>query len=224
MMNKLAPAALALAAVAGGAWWYSTQSGAPQGTPISPAEAQGSDVELDLERVPDMTLGDADAPIEVIEYASLTCPHCASFHENVLPQIQENYIEPGHVRFVHREVYFDRYGLWAAMLARCGGSESRYFGLLDLIYEEQGDWASHSDPADAAEALRAIGRQAGLSNDRLDACFGDGEQAQAMVAAYEHYAELHDVSATPSFVINGEKFSNMSYSEFADVLDARLDD
>lgn len=224
MMTKLAPAALALAVVAGGAWWYSSQTGTPQGTPVAPAEAQGNDLAPDLDRVPDMVLGDADAPIEVIEYASLTCPHCATFHENTLPQIKENYIEPGHVRFVHREVYFDRYGLWAAMLARCGGSESRYFGLLDVIYAEQEDWATRSEPADVAEALRAIGQQAGLSGDRLDECFADGEQAQAMVAAYEHYAELHDVTATPSFVIDGEKFSNMSYADFADVLDARLDD
>jgi len=82
-----------------------------------------------------MVIGDADAPIEMIEYASFTCPHCARFHADVYPLLKADYIDSGKVKFIYREVYFDRFGLWASMIARCGG-EARFFGLSNLIYEK----------------------------------------------------------------------------------------
>jgi len=170
--------------------------------------------------VVEMAVGDPDAPVEVIEYASFTCPHCRRFHETVYPQLKETYIDPGLVRFVHREVYFDRYALWAAMVARCAGPD-RYFGVVDMIYERQADWTQGA-PAEIAENLRRIGRMAGMTNDRLDACLTDSGKARALLDADEANRQAHEVPGTPSFVIGGKVYSNMSYSEFAAILDERL--
>jgi len=210
----------AMGLVGAGGWWVTSRSQTADSLPGT-AGAQTTDAAPDFDLVPDMVRGDADAPVTVIEYASLTCPHCANFHRTVFPRLVENYVEPGHVRFVHREVYFDRYGLWAAMLARCG-NESRYFPMLDMIYETQATWAGSNDPNVVADNLRSMGRRSGLSNEQVDACLLDNEQAQAMVAVYQHYATLHEVRATPSFVIDDENYSNMSYDDFAAILDAKL--
>ena len=172
--------------------------------------------------VVEMVQGDADAPVEVIEYASYTCPHCASFHANQFKELKANYIDTGAVRFVYREVYFDRPGLWASMVARCGGEE-RFFGITDLIYAEQRGWTSGPGPADIAGALRRIGLTAGLTEEALDACLSDADMAQSLVNWWEQNQQEHDVTSTPSFVIDGEKYSNMSYADFAEILDARLD-
>jgi protein-disulfide isomerase len=168
----------------------------------------------------EMVVGDPDAPVEVIEYASFTCPHCRSFHQNVYPQLKADYVENGQVRFVYREVYFDRFGLWAGMVARCAGPD-RYFGIVDMIYENQSTWTQGS-PAEVAENLRRIGRTAGMTNDQLDACLTDAEMAQAMISTYEGHMEVHDISGTPAFVIAGQLYSNMSYADFQARIDAAL--
>jgi protein-disulfide isomerase len=170
--------------------------------------------------VAEMVIGSADAPVEVIEYVSFTCPHCRRFHEDVLPQIKANYVDSGQVRFVLREVYFDRPGLWAAMVARCAGQD-RYFGMVDIIFAEQATWTQGS-PAQISENLRQIGRRAGLSDERFDACMMDLGMAQAMVNTYEAHMQEHSISGTPSFVIDGQTYSNMSYDDFAAILDERI--
>jgi protein-disulfide isomerase len=184
------------------------------------AHAQDTSAATDLPVVVEMVLGNPDAPVEVIEYASFTCPHCATFHLNTMPRIKENYIDTDQVRFIYREVYFDRFGLWAGMVARCAGPD-RYFGIVDLIYQRQADWTQGA-PGAVAENLRQIGRVAGLSNEQLDACLTDAAMAQAMIANYEANMEVHDIPGTPHFVIDGEMHSNMSYEEFATILDARI--
>lgn len=191
--------------------------------PAGMANAQTADAATgDAPEVIDMVLGDPDAPVEVIEYASFTCPHCRTFHENVLPQLKADYIDPGHVRFVSREVYFDRFGLWAGLVARCAGPE-RYFGMTDLIYANQAEWTQGA-PAEVAENLRRLGRMAGLSNDQLDTCLTDADMAQAMIDTYEANMEEHPISGTPAFVIDGRLYSNMSYAEFSGLIDERLAD
>ncbi|MEO0914677.1 MAG: DsbA family protein, partial [Pseudomonadota bacterium] len=156
----------------------------------------------------EMSKGADDAPVTVIEYASFTCPHCARFHEEVYPQIRANFIDSGKVRFVMREVYFDRFGLWAGMLARCGGP-LRYFGIVDLIFEDQAGWLGDRTPATVINNLYGLGRQAGLSNDDMEACLQDAAWAKALVEEYQKNAEADDVTGTPSFMINGEKAGNM---------------
>ena len=172
--------------------------------------------------VEEMAMGDPNAPVTLVEYASLTCPHCANFHQNVLPQIKENYIDTGKVRLVYRDVYFDGPGLWAAMMARCAGPD-RFFGVIDLLYRTQADWAAANDPAAITEALYSAGRQAGLTDAEMDACMQDQDWAEALVAEFQKNAEADGINATPTFLIDGEKAQNMPYEEFATRLDAALE-
>lgn len=167
----------------------------------------------------EMALGDPDAPVTVIEYASLTCPHCAAFHAETFPRLKEEYIDAGKVRFIFREVYFDRPGLWGTMLARCAG-EDRYFGVVDLLFESQATWSRATDPQEIIENLYAVGRQAGLGREAMDACFQDQAFAQALVARYQQQAAADAIQSTPSFIINGEKTSNLPWDEFKSKLDA----
>ncbi len=125
------------------------------------------------------------------------------------------------MRFIYREVYFDRYGLWASMIARCGGPE-KFFGIADLIYKGQGKWIRAGGPTEIVDELGKIGRLAGLGKDKLEACLQDGQKAQTLVAWYQQNAEKHGINATPSFIVNGKKVSNQSYDKFKAVIEAEL--
>ncbi|MDW4550058.1 DsbA family protein [Defluviimonas sp. D31] len=216
--------AAALAAVAGGTFWM-TQPGTAPGANVTTfstaAVAQEATESSKAALVPDMVLGQAEAPVEVIEYASFTCPHCASFHETVFDQLKANYIDTGKIRFVYREVYFDKFGLWAAMVARCDGAE-KYFGIADMLFDEQKDWLAPGEAAGIAENLRKVGLKAGIGAEALEACLNDNEMAQAMVATYQGNATKDEINSTPSFIIDGQKYSNMSYEDFAKILDEKL--
>ena len=171
--------------------------------------------------IPDMIQGDADAKVEIIEYASYTCPHCACFHAGPYTDLKKDYIETGKVKFIYREVYFDRFGLWASMIARCAGPD-RFFGMTDLLYKEQSLWSRAGDPAAIVVELRKIGLKGGLDNDTLDACLEDADNAQALVAWYQENAERDNIRSTPSFLINGEPYSNMNYADFSAIIDEKL--
>jgi protein-disulfide isomerase len=172
-------------------------------------------------QVEEMTLGDPDAPVTVIEYASFTCPHCATFHEEGFEQLKADYVDAGKVRYVYREVYFDRPGIWAALVARCGGGD-RYFGIVDLIYERQDEWARAGEPAEIADNLRRLGLSAGLSEAELEACLSDGDKAQAMLAEFQRNADADGIESTPSFVIGGETYTNRPYADLAAIIDEEL--
>ena len=184
------------------------------------ATAQDTATEAPVE-ITDFSVGPADAKVQITEYASFTCPHCANFHATVWPQLKADYIDTGKVRFTYREVYFDRYGLWAAMIARCGG-EMRYFGIVDMLFEKQQDWAASDDPNVVVGNLRQIGKVAGMDDATMDACMKDGAKAEAMVAQFEANMEADGIEGTPSFIINGEKHSNMSYEDMKAIIDAEL--
>lgn len=213
-MNKgfLAIAAV-IVAVAGGAGWYF-------GGPSEPAEAAVETVAM-VDGVQEMTLGADDAPVEIIEYASYTCPHCARFHEGPFKQLKTDYIDTGKVKFTYREVYFDRFGLWGSMVARCGGKQ-KFFGITTALYAQQSEWARLQDPVAIADALRKIGRTAGMNNEQLDACLNDAEQAETLVAWFEANAARDGISSTPSFMIDGRTYSNMNFAEFQSIIDAKL--
>lgn len=207
----------ALVLAAGG--WSLTRPSTGGMADLGVANAQ--DADIDTSGIVEMTLGADDAPVTVIEYASFTCPHCATFHNGPLREMKADYVDTGKVRFVYRDVYFDRFGLWAAMIARC--EPSKFFGVADLLYEQQSEWiAGGNDPAQIAENLRRIGRVAGLDNDQLEACLADNETAQAMVAWYQTNAEADDVNSTPTLIIDGEKHGNMSYADLSAILDEKL--
>lgn len=138
-----------VAALGVGGWYLSGTRGAstvafPDAPLPGAANAQTTDATegaADTSGIVDMVEGNPDSPVEIIEYASFTCPHCAAFHAGPYKQLKADYIDTGKIRFVYREVYFDRFGLWASLVARCGGQE-KFFGMTDLIYAGQAQWTA----------------------------------------------------------------------------------
>lgn len=169
--------------------------------------------------VGDMALGDVNAPVTVIEYASLTCPHCATFHNETWPTIKQNYVDTGKVRFIFRDVYFDQYGLWASMIARCGG-EGPFFGYLTQLFGKQREW-SRSD--DIVGELQRIGRLGGLPAERMQACLSDEALLNRLVADFQTNTTADNVNSTPTFIINGETATGaMSAAAFSALIDKHL--
>lgn len=177
--------------------------------------------EVDTSTIVEMTQGADDAPVTIIEYASFTCPHCAKFHAGPYKQLKKDYIDTGKVKLIYRDVYFDRYGLWASMIARCEGPE-KFFGITDLLYAGQSNWSRAGDASSVVDELRKIGRSAGIENDTLEACLQDGTKAQTLVTWYQANAEEHGIDSTPSFIINGKPMANQSYEGFKATIEAEL--
>lgn len=188
------------------------------------AQDASSAEDIDTSMIREMSMGNPDAAVTIIEYASFTCPHCAAFHADTFKQLKADYIDTDKINFIYRDVYFDRFGLWAAIVARCGeNAENRFFGIADLIYQKQGEWAARGNsPEDIVGQLRTIGKTAGLTDTQLDQCFTDSDRAQALYAKYLQNAEADGISATPSFLINGELHRNMPYAELKQLLDGLL--
>src|SRR5262249_35931041 len=120
----------------------------------------------------DMVMGNAKAPVTIIEYASLTCPHCAHFDEETFPQLKSAYIDKGLVRYIYRDFPLDRVALQAAQIARCAGPE-RYFGFIDVLFRQQQNWAASRDPNQITENLRKLARLGGMSDDTFNKCLND---------------------------------------------------
>jgi len=226
MTQKLSLAAALILAL-GAAIWLG-QSRTPDVADLGPLAASAQEAATSeapatapLAEVPEMVLGNADAPVTLVEYASYTCPHCAAFHETVFKDLKKDYIDTGKVKFVFREVYFDRYGLWAAMVARCGG-ETRYFGISSMLFERQKEWAASDDPAAVVENLKKIGRTAGMDDATLQACMENAPMAEAMVARFQENMEKDKVEGTPTLIIDGVSHSNMSYEDLKVILDEKL--
>ena len=186
------------------------------------ASAQSADAETaDKRSIEEMVIGDPDAPLTVIEYASFTCPHCASFHENTYGDLKKNYIDTGKINFVFREIYFDKYGIWASMIARCAGPK-KFFGLTDMLLSSQRTWARAGDDLAIVNELSKIARLAGLEEEQIQSCLRDGDKIKALVAWYKDNATADGVRSTPSFMIDGQLHSNMDYNEFSKLLDEKL--
>ncbi len=217
MIRKIVPVAALATLVALGGWWMASAPGTPPDLGAANAEEAA---DIDTSGIVEMTMGPADAKVTVIEYASFTCPHCATFHEGTLKKMKADYVETGKVQFIYRDVFFDRFGLWASMIARC--ETDRFFGLTDLLYAQQRDWIGKGGPSAIADNLRKIGKISGLSEETLNACLEDGDKARALVAWFQNHADADGIEATPTLVINGEKHSNMSYSDLKELLDAKL--
>lgn len=208
-MKRIMTAVLLAAGILAGGWAVTGQGAAMAQT----AEAEAVEIV-------EMVQGNVDATVEVIEYASYTCPHCARFHESVYPQFKTDYIDSGKIKFVYREVYFDKYGMWSSMIARC--EPSKFFGITELLYKGQSTWARAGSDGAIADELRKIGRLAGLEADQLEACLTDGTKLRALVEWYRANVEEHGIDSTPSFVINGKKYTNMGYDELKALLDEQL--
>ncbi len=158
----------------------------------------------------DMSKGDAQAKVTIVEYASFTCPHCATFHREVFPKLKAEFIDSGKVHFIYREVYFDAPGLWAGLIARCA-DETKYFGLVDLLYLNQDKWIIGSSETEILKNLVTIGSQAGLERKQIGECLRNEKKALNLVKAFQENAKKDGISSTPSFVINGQLYKNIGY-------------
>lgn len=217
-------AALAVSVAVAAAGFALMPSGQPGALPLAPLAAHAQEAPAtapDTSGIVDFTMGAEDAKVTIIEYASFTCPHCATFHDAVFKPLKAEYIDTGKVLFEFREVYFDRYGLWAAMTARCGG-DLRYFGIAGILFETQRDWAASDDPNVVVENLKKIGRTAGMDDATLDTCLQNTANAEAMVANFQTNMEEHQVEGTPTLVVNGTKHSNMPYEELKAIIETEL--
>lgn len=162
--------------------------------------------------LPELVMGDAQAPITMVEYASMTCGHCANFHNKVLPLIKEKYIETGKVRLVLREFPLDNLAAIASMATRCAG-EGKTMPLVAALFAKQEEWAFvRPDPR---PALFNIVKQAGFTQESYDKCITDQKLLDDIVAIRERGAEVFGVDATPSFFINGKRFTSApTFEEF----------
>ena len=148
----------------------------------------------------DMSLGDEKAPVTIIEYASMTCPHCANFHETTYPELKKKYIDTGKVRFIFREFPLDQLAAAAFMLARCGGKE-RYFPMVETLFQQQRTWAVQRP----LQPLMAIGKQAGLSEAGFNECLKNQQVLDGIEDVRKRAAEKLNVQSTPTFFVNGKQ-------------------
>jgi|TARA_B100000614_G_scaffold257042_2_gene276651 protein-disulfide isomerase len=168
----------------------------------------------------DMTKGDPMAPVTIVEYASLTCNHCADFGVNTLPKLEEQYIETGKVYYILRDFPFDPIATAAFMLAHCAGPE-RYFGFVDVLFAQQAQWAFTQTPM---EDLKAIARQGGFSEERFDQCMKDERIFNHVKDVATRGAKTFGVRSTPTFFINGEKVEGaLPWNEFEPLIEKALE-
>jgi protein-disulfide isomerase len=163
----------------------------------------------------DVALGPADAKVTIIEYASMTCPHCAAFHQETWPELKKRWVDTGKVRFVLREFPLDPLATAGFMLARCDG-ESKYYPIVDLLFSQQRAWAYAERPLDA---LRQMMKQAGFSQEKFDSCLKDQKLYDAVNAVKNRGMDVFKVESTPTFFINGQRHpGNLSIDEIEKVI------
>ena len=173
------------------------------------------------ERPDDMALGNPKAKVVIYEYASLTCPHCADFHEKVFPKLKAKYIDTGKVRFVFRQFPTPPvpYAVGAEAVARCAGPD-KYFDLLDALYERQRYWVTSSNPR---QALMDIAATAGISQQQFDACVSDEANVKRIQEIAKLAQDEFKITGTPSFVINGKLRPGVRTMEsFEEIIDPLL--
>lgn len=164
----------------------------------------------------DFVLGDPKAPITMIEYASLTCPHCASFHNNILPSIDADFIKTGKVKLVFRDFPLDGVGLRAAALARCAGPE-RYHGFIKVLFRSQAEWATSPNPITALERIAKLG---GIDEAKFAACVRDETLLDQILAVRQEAERTFQVNSTPTFIIQGRKYTgSLTLDGLREILD-----
>ncbi|UYN95732.1 MAG: DsbA family protein [Enhydrobacter sp.] len=190
---------VAVAAIAFGVY-SGTRPSTPGPAPAAVAAAPDKAALLGVQAT-DHVLGDPKAPITLIEYASFTCPHCAHFHTQVLPDLKKKWIDTGKVKLVYRDFPLDQVAAKAAQLAECAGKD-RYFAVVDLIFRGQSTWAAAADPI--GELARSL-RIAGMGDNEVKACLANDSVATAVVNDFRG-GETLGVSSTPTLLINGQIF------------------
>lgn len=150
--------------------------------------------------LPDVVVGDANAPVTIVEYASMTCTHCAAFHAETYPALVSKYIQPGKVKFILREYPLDALAAAAFMIARCMGDKRT--AMVDLLFDQQKNWAFVPKPVDA---LENIVKQAGMSSEAFKKCLDDRALYQQVLDVRQRASDKFGISSTPTFFINGTR-------------------
>ena len=168
------------------------------------------------EKPGDMALGDPNAPVTLIEFFSLTCPHCEWFHKNVYNRLKPEYVDTGRLRYIARDFPLNLPAVQAAILARCAGRD-RYFTFVDVLFQTFDDWARSSD---YSEKLAQIGELGGVSRDRFDACLADTALENALFQSMATAQAEYDVNSTPTLIVNGERYDGkVSFEALAQHID-----
>jgi protein-disulfide isomerase len=170
--------------------------------------------------LPDMALGSLKAPVTIIEYSSMSCPHCAAFGQNVFPMLRSKYIDTGKVRFVFREFPLDIKAAAASMLARCigNGDTEKYFGAVEILFKQQDRLMDQTK-----DTLKSIGKLQGMSEEEVETCEKDQTLLDKLAADQRHALEALNVDATPTFFVNGERVKGaMSFEELEEKIRPHL--
>nr|WP_209766584.1 DsbA family protein [Azospirillum rugosum] len=190
--------------------------------PVAPTQvAETATLPPLADMLADRVLGDPKAPVTILDYSSMTCPHCATFHTETLPKIKEKYIDTGKVKLVFRDFPLDQAALRASMLQRCAPAE-RYYPLIDVLFKSQGQWSRASDPA---KALAQYGKLAGMSQATIDACLTNQQLADGILQSRLTGSDKHKVESTPTFILNDGAATiggAQSFETFAAAIDKLL--
>ena len=173
------------------------------------------------EALPDMVMGKADAPVTIIEYASMTCPHCAHFDETTFPELKKRYIDTGKVRYIFREFPLDNLAAAAFMLARCAGKDDpgKYYAMIDTMFRQQQTWAVEKP----IPPMLAIAKQAGFTEQSFDACLANQQILDGIEKVRQRAIKQFKVESTPTFFVNGTKVTGaVSIEDMAKVIDPYL--
>ena len=173
------------------------------------------------DKLPDMVMGSAKAPVTVIEYASMTCPHCAHFAETTFPELKKRYIDTGKVRYIFREFPLDSLAAAAFMLARCTGEtdSAKYFAMIDTLFRQQRTWAVEKP----LPPLLAIAKQAGFTQQTFDACLANQKVLDGIESMRQRAVAVFKVESTPTFFINGTKYPGaLEIDQMAKVIDPQV--
>ena len=227
-LTLIAVAAVGIVAGGGVGYWYFVKNGAsarpaaisvpaPQaaGAPVQSAQA-GAMPEIAAD---DFVLGSPDAKVTIVEYASLTCPHCMRFHTETLPKLKAEFIDTGKAKLVYRDFPFDEAGLRAAMMERCAGKE-RFHGFVDVLFKSMDQWTREQD---WKAALARIGKLGGMSQEAFDQCLADKTLETAILTKRLEAAQKFGVDSTPTFFINGDRVSGAyPFDHYAQIIRKKL--
>lgn len=203
-----------------------TAKTAPDAAPVSDtakanesllAPSAATDIDMN-NALAERSLGDKDAPVKIIEYASMTCPHCARFSNDVFAQLKSTLIDTGKVYFIYRDYPLDTTALKAAMMARCA-DRSKYFDLVEVIFKNQEHWIKSNDPV---AGLKQLGALAGMDEATINSCMNNAELQNELLRRMQEGSNKYKVNATPTFVFNdGAEFisGDQSLEDFQKVID-----
>jgi len=192
--------------------------------PVRAAEPETTismDELMKMEALPDMVMGSDKATVTVIEYASMTCPHCAHFDEETFPEFKKRYIDTGKVRYIFREFPLDTLASAAFMLARCAGEKEsgKYFAMIETLFKQQPQWVT----AKPVPPLLAIAKQAGFTEQTFDTCLANQKLLDGIQNVRQQAIDVFKVQSTPTFFINGDKYPGaLTIEQMTKLIDPQL--